>query len=119
MTRLVDLDPRWLCRDGRRVGLIFRTPQAQRPQSGRWYQTCFFERTSFAAQREAVWAAADDLKREGQQHFGDWQSCNEAMAWEIAGDLAAAAFETLTITPSIDGSRGGLWHGFITDGEAR
>lgn len=28
----------------------------------------------------------------------------------------AATFETMTVTPSLDGSAGGLWHGFITNG---
>lgn len=35
-------------------------------------------------------------------------------AWGISGD-----FENMTVTPSIDASASGHWHGFITNGEIR
>lgn len=38
-----------------------------------------------------------------------------AVLWHREGD----SFETLTLTPSIDASRWGCWHGFITGGEVR
>jgi hypothetical protein len=117
--KLIELDPRWLMRDGRRIGIVFRTPHSERPQSAGHYQTCFFEPTPRDVQREVVWAAADDLKGEGQQHFGAWQPANPDIAWTVAGGVDGASLETLTVTPSIDGSRGGLWHGFITEGEIR
>jgi len=37
------------------------------------------------------------------------------MAWSIAGILPAE----LTVTPSIDASASGHWHGRITNGEIR
>lgn len=37
----------------------------------------------------------------------------ERHVWKREGD----AFETLTLTPSIDASAHGHWHGFITNGE--
>jgi hypothetical protein len=36
--------------------------------------------------------------------------------WTIEGD---EDFNTLTLTPSIDASKSGHWHGFITNGEVR
>lgn len=35
--------------------------------------------------------------------------------WSRTGDT----FEELTITPSIDASKHGCWHGFITNGEVK
>lgn len=116
--RLADLDPRWLLKDGRRIGLIFLSPTGPWGYTP-WRQTCFFEQTPFREQCEAVWDACDDLKRPAQQHFGKFQTCDQQCAWTVAGGVESATFDTLTITPSIDGSQAGLWHGFITNGEAR
>lgn len=33
--------------------------------------------------------------------------------WRRTGET----FETLTLTPSIDASKGGHWHGFVTNGQ--
>lgn len=45
------------------------------------------------------------------------QPCNPAGRWTIVGGVENASFETMTVKPSLDGSKGGLWHGFITNGE--
>jgi len=46
----------------------------------------------------------------------DWNmvvvGCKEAMAWNISGQ----SFENMTVTPSIDASGSGHWHGNITNG---
>lgn len=47
----------------------------------------------------------------------DIQGCSAGTKWNIAGGIEAASFDTLTVTPSLDGSAGGNWHGFITNGE--
>jgi hypothetical protein len=39
----------------------------------------------------------------------------EEVAWRFEGN----DFATLTVTPSIDASNSGNWHGFITNGEIR
>lgn len=105
--RLVDLDPRWLIQNGRRVGFTFFSPvQSQGMGKSRWRQSCFIEPTSSDVQ-------FDLLGDEPVQH------CNPACAWKIEGGIENASFETMTVTPSIDGSAGGLWHGFITNGEIR
>jgi hypothetical protein len=60
------------------------------------------------------------------KEFGeDWNTfvvpMNEGHAWVISGtrptDPNAAFPDDLTVTPSLDASRSGHWHGFITNGE--
>lgn len=110
--RLLDLDPRWLVKDGKRVGFIFLSPKSS-PGAVHWRQTCSFEPTPFRDQCKLVWAAMAD--QAGEDHeFDSWQPCRRDFAWSHQGDLDFAA---LTVTPSLDGSAGGLWHGFITNGE--
>ena len=110
--RLVDLDPRWLMKEGRRIGFMFISPK-----NPRFFQSCFFQPTTFRDQCAAFVAArgGDDEDRE----FGrpDIQPCNANTAWTPVGDIASLDFATLTVTPSLDGSAGGLWHGFITNGQ--
>jgi hypothetical protein len=101
--KLVDLDPRWLAKDGQRVGIVFRSPT-----NSDWYQSCLFEKTAMRAQ----WALFDAAFPEREHGAELVQACERECAWTATGDT----FDTLTITPSIDGSRGGLWHGFITNG---
>lgn len=118
--RLVDLDPKWLTHEGRRVGFVFRSPTNRQ-----WWQTCFAE-AGFRA------FSCDACKEKDQWHcehgqFGlceaagvdpSWiQPCNTACAWKVSGGIESADFETLTVSPSLDGSAGGLWHGFIQNGE--
>ncbi|WP_158669489.1 hypothetical protein [Bradyrhizobium guangdongense] len=107
MTRLIDLDPQWIMKDGKRVGFTFFSP-VQRAGMGnsRWRQSCFPEPTSSDEQ----FALLGDAPV---------QHCNPSCGWTIAGGIENASFETMTVTPSIDGSAGGLWHGFITNGEIR
>lgn len=99
--RLTELDPKWIMRGGVRIGFTFVSPT-----DPKWRQSCF--RASPPSQEQ--W----DL-------FGDdeVQGCTPGTHWQIAGGIDNATFETLTVTPSIDGSKGGLWHGFITDGEIK
>jgi len=61
-----------------------------------------------------------------EKEFGeDWNTlvvpCNPATVWSISGSVPTdirAAFPTdLTVTPSIDASASGHWHGHITNGE--
>lgn len=99
--RLLDLEPKWLMKNGHRVGIVFRNPV--RPK---WWTSCFF-------------VAMPDVEQEAiiEQVIGDvdYQGCNPASAWQVNGGAETASFETLTITPSLDGGPG-WWHGYITDG---
>jgi hypothetical protein len=59
-----------------------------------------------------------------EREFGeDWANrvvpAREGVAWSIAGydpNNPGAAFQTGTVTPSIDASASGHWHGHITNG---
>lgn len=110
--KLVDLDPRWLLREGQRVGFVFRSPKHPR-----WYQSCLIARTGHKEQRELFNAALGDLVADPQYAYSKVQHCNPECAWAVADGIDAATFETMSVTPSLDGSPGGLWHGFITAGE--
>ena len=94
MPRIVDLDPAWLTTDDSRhgMGVVFGCPCCD------------------GAQSLGVWFAnpLDGGPPAGPEH-------DPAPRWQRTGDT----FDTLTIMPSIDASKGGHWHGFITAGEVR
>ena len=94
--RLVDLDPRWyvLVDGGPRVGLTFDCPHCRTERLG-----VLFHRHGREAMEDAVIHA---------QAPG-----NSEHIWTIDGDDPAS----LSLTPSIDASSHGHWHGFITNGE--
>lgn len=115
--KLTDLDPHWLTFEGRRVGFIFRSPVKRE-----WWQTCFVERFNvFKNGRDSGWKHPDTqcaiIDSSCPQAFGQWQACNPNCQWTVAGGIVNASFETISVTPSLDGSAGGLWHGFITNGQ--
>lgn len=116
--KLTDLDPRWLVLDGRRVGFAFLSPfgpERNKPRSDgtpnptHWRQSCFAE----ALPRQVQWQLFDEVFGEA----GTIQGCKPEFAWTIEGGIENATFETMTVSPSLDGSAGGLWHGHITGGE--
>lgn len=114
--KLTDLDPRWLIADGRRVGFVFISP-TQRPRADGtkqpvpWRQSCFVQPTKASEQEELFDAMF------GWAHLV--QGCNQQCGWTIEGGSENANFETISVTPSLDGSPGGLWHGYITNGEIK
>lgn len=110
--KLTDLDPRWLLRDGRRVGFIFRSPT--KPA---WWQSCVFQPTDHNEQKELFNAALDVQGENRNYAFTTVQGCKHSCGWAPMPAPEAATFETISVTPSIDGSAGGLWHGFITSGQ--
>jgi len=122
--RLVDLDPHWLTCQGRRVGFIFRCPI---PAKYDWWQTCFVERfdkfkspdgrRGWTGERHVDRCQAGIVVRSCPGAGSNYQLCNPDHLWTVAGGIENARFETMTVTPSLDGSAGGLWHGFITNGE--
>lgn len=95
--KLSDLDPKWLIKDGRRVGFTFVSPT-----KAEWRQSCF--------------AVAGIGHNEQMELFGD-DDVQPCSPWNIHGGIDVANFDTITVMPSIDGSRGGLWHGHITNGQ--
>ena len=102
--RLLDLDPRWLMKDDKRIGFTFNGPLARG-----FRQSCFV----FSPPTRDQW-------RIFEENLGDEnevQGCTPGTQWTIAGGIESADFATLSVSPSIDGSAGGEWHGFITNGQ--
>lgn len=113
--KLLDLDPRWLIKDGQRVGFVFRSPTL----GDDMWCSCF-EAPPERREQWALFAAAFPEGPKNEKGYGRCiQGMNSDHRWTIAGGIEAATFETMTVTPSLDGSAAGNWHGFITGGEIR
>jgi hypothetical protein len=108
--KLTDLDPRWLIKDGKRVGFTFLSPIGKQGNT-HWRQSCF----AVAMPSREQWKLFGDVHGQG----ACVQQCRPDFAWTIEGGIENASFEAMTVTPSLDGSAGGLWHGFITNGEIK
>lgn len=96
--KLTDLSPRWMTPDL----FIFKSPTGH----GNWLM-CKRVAMPIREQLELCYRVAPDLK--GQSIV----PMQADFCWNFAGN----DFETMTVTPSIDASRSGNWHGFITGGE--
>lgn len=96
--RLIDLEPRWLSPDV----FMFKSPNGR----GDWL-TC--KRIPMASRDQMALLWPKDGCRKG------WPIVPTVpeMAWKFEGD----DFATMTVTPSLDCSASGNWHGFITAGE--
>ena len=104
--RLTDLEPRWIHPNL----FVFLCPHCRKD-----LLTC---KNVVMSHREQY-----DLY---EKVFGqDWNllivPCNPDFCWSIFGtipaDISAAFIQNLTVTPSIDASPSGHWHGWITNGE--
>lgn len=98
--RLIDLDPRWYSsgRPNNRVGFTFECP----------CQAC--------AGRGTRLAVAVHL--DGTNLDPDPENPQQFPAGEHVWTMAAGdSFENLSLTPSVDASGSGHWHGHITAGE--
>jgi hypothetical protein len=96
--RLSDLDPRWYTglTGQPRAGITFLCPHCRET-------------------RLAVGVHADganmDPEPDNDRSFG-----TPAHVWAMTG---GDSWETLSLSPSVDASKSGHWHGFITNGEIR
>ncbi len=115
--RLLELEPRWIEHEGRRIGFIFISPCQRKRHDGTvnpkpYRLTCLAEKVPMGLQRAIA-----------EQMYGDDDytivPCNPQQQWTIAGGIDAATFEAMTVTPSIDASASGHWHGYITGGEVK
>lgn len=93
--RLADLEPKWIEKGGRVVGVRFLCPCCTGP----------YLAVLFANPPDGGPAHPDDASAPGN---------NEGRRWQRSGE----AFDTLSLSPSVDASPA-HWHGFITNGEAR
>jgi hypothetical protein len=94
--RLIDLGPRWFTLDGQRVGLTFECPDCRHQRLG----VCFHHRGRETIEDQYIMA------RHGASDSGH--------IWTLDGQ---DNFETLTLSPSIDASVAGHWHGWIQNGQ--
>ncbi len=96
--RLVDLAPRWFILEegGPIVGVSFECPHCHQTRLG-----ILFHRAAASLVSQVAYLAS---------HGND----PARQVWELKG---SQDFGRLTLSPSIDASAVGHWHGFITDGE--
>ncbi len=96
--RLIELDPRWYCvgAQSNRVGFTFDCPHC--PDSG--------VRLGIAVQLDGT---NFDPDPDNPQQFPAGEH-----VWTITG---GDSFENLSVSPSVDASKSGHWHGFITNGQ--
>jgi hypothetical protein len=99
--RLIDLDPAWIDYKGERVAFVFRCPHCQ----AIWL-SCTLRQMSISDQCEAF---IDALREDGD----DCVPCEQTCAWKMSG---GPDLDSITITPSLDASKSGHWHGHITNG---
>lgn len=98
--KLTDLDPRWIgfgTDHESRLGLTFECPHCRTQRIG-----VAFHRQGHEAIDDAAIIAS-----------------NPEMSGRPIWTMTGTGFEDLTLTPSIDASAAGHWHGFVTAGEIR
>jgi hypothetical protein len=100
--RLIELEPRWLSEQV----FAFRCPHCKQI-----WLTCKNVVMGFGQQRDLAIAA--NLEPIGPRYGA--VLTDEACAWK----WESTDFATMSVTPSIDASKSGHWHGFITNGEIK
>ena len=98
--RLLDLEPEWLSPNV----FIFRNPTG-----GDVWLTC--KNVVMSRREQSRLIFEENTKYAGKSVV----LCKKDVAWKFSGK----DFSTLTVTPSIDASASGNWHGFITNGEIK
>lgn len=93
--RLTELNPRWLAYDGIRLGVTFDCPCCKTQRLG----VPFHHAASELTDDEHILAISPQASI--------WTETNPA----------DDNFENLSLSPSIDCSASGHWHGFITNGD--
>jgi hypothetical protein len=121
--KLTELEPRWLEIDGRRVGIMLLCPHCVAEKRAKPTPlSCFFiptEHISGDDYHDSQYGLfAHLLPTFGEAYAGqepnDVVPCRRGFAWQRVGD----DFASMSITPSLDASASGHWHGFITNGNA-
>lgn len=98
--KLLDLNPRWVVLEtgGPVVGLSFDCPHCRTQR----LVVCF---------RHLA-----DAEQENQYILARHGAADAQHIWDLHGQ---DDFATLTLSPSIDASKSGHWHGYITSGEIK
>jgi hypothetical protein len=117
---LTDLEPVWLEMDGKRVAIMFLCPHCF-PKKRQWL-TVFFINTGDIppgpdGERGERALFAEAFRKMGADNPEEraWGvvSCTPKHVWKRTGD----DFSSMSVTPSLDSSASGHWHGFITGGK--
>ena len=98
--KLIDLDPKWLSPDV----FIFRSPTGNGD-----LLTC--KRVPMSRKEQYALIYEKNPQYKGIPVV----MTRDETAWNFSGH----DFSTLTVTPSIDASKSGNWHGFIVNGEIK
>ena len=98
--RLIDLEPSWLSKDV----FIFRNPTG-----GKDWLTCKRVEIRLRDQYKLIY---EDNSRFIEETV---VMTRPEFAWKFEG----SDFNIMTVSPSIDASASGNWHGFIVNGEIR
>lgn len=128
--RLLDLEPRWLNHAGKNIAILFQCPHCHVAGKRQWL-TCFF--VPAGSIPKAQWDSADgDYYDAGDRilfanafvEMGMDRKAAQTAAHQVVGCKPSIAwtrqghdFATISITPSLDASGAGHWHGHITNGE--
>lgn len=112
--RLIDLAPRWFALSGRHgQGVTFACPHCTGPVAERTRLAAAFANpldggAPIDLAPKVLWPALAPAPTNAPGIV----TVPPGVHWTREGD----AFDTLSLTPSIDASRSGHWHGFITNG---
>ena len=109
MTRLVELSPIWLERNGQRIGFTFLCPCCKKDRL-----TCFLDSPPFKEQVAIMHAAFHTTPEDEHDWPINWVPSKAGVKWSMSN---LDNFDTMTVQPSIDASASGNWHGFIKNGE--
>lgn len=114
--RLTDLNPRWFSVDGAsdaRDGVAFDCP-CERCASGHQIRNAGVARRCRLGVQFAGRPMTLQEKLDHVHEFGTFD-VPPGVVWEAKGD----SFDTLTLSPSVDASASGHWHGHVKNGEAK
>lgn len=100
--KLTDLEPRWLSENV----FTFRCPHCQKV-----WLTC--KNIVMGNKEQMNLAIAANLEPTGPKYGAVLMDPSCAWVWTTTD------FATMSVTPSIDASKSGHWHGFITNGEIK
>lgn len=113
--KLTDLEPHIILKDNTPIGITFKCPHCiiNNIENYAWL-TCFHQKTdSVSRPFGQYYCIREALKNVPNIDYSNIVPCRKDFAWTFSSN----DFATLSITPSLDASASGHWHGFITNGE--
>jgi hypothetical protein len=114
--RLAELEPRWWSQDGRHgQGVTFRCPCPRCQAGPRTVRLA----VAFANPLDLGDPVDMGHKKAWWPAMGGGPHCEDLVPPGIHWNRTGDTFDTLSISPSVDASAAGHWHGFITKGEVR